>query len=68
MLGHSRKSFFSTFTNSLPKDRDIETLAVSAFAVKNGVDYLRVHNVEMHKKYFVTQKIINNGFECCENE
>lgn len=58
MLGHSRKSFLSTFTNAEPKDRDIETLAVSNFAIKNGVDYLRVHNVEMHKKFLVAQKII----------
>lgn len=58
MLGHSRKSFLSAFSNAQPADRDIETLAISDFAAKNGVDYLRVHNVEMHKRFFVAQKIV----------
>jgi 2-amino-4-hydroxy-6-hydroxymethyldihydropteridine diphosphokinase/dihydropteroate synthase len=47
LVGHSRKSFLSLFTSHAFSERDIETLAVSFYLAKQGVDYLRVHNVEM---------------------
>lgn len=54
MIGHSRKSFFNMLaSHSLsPKERDIETLAASLYMHQKGVDYLRVHNVDMHKRAF----------------
>lgn len=61
MLAHSRKSFISTFSASKAEDRDIETIAVSSFAFDNGaVDYIRVHNIEKHMKFFVTRSVMNN--------
>lgn len=60
LFGHSRKSFFETMTKLPPKDRDIETLAASLH-MYGKVDYLRVHNVEIHKRAFETQKILKNS-------
>src|SRR3990167_147814 len=47
LVGHSRKSFLSLFTNHPGYERDIETLAVSLFLSKQHVDYLRIHQVEL---------------------
>lgn len=47
LVGHSRKSFLSLFTAAEPQERDIETLAISLYLAKEGVDYLRLHNVEL---------------------
>lgn len=47
MVGHSRKSFFSFFTDKPFAERDVETLALTFPLSEKGVDYLRVHNVEM---------------------
>jgi dihydropteroate synthase len=56
MLGISRKSFLQSDNN---EERDILTTALNALAIERKVDFLRVHNVKMHKalvdlmKYFV---------------
>ena len=49
MVGHSRKSFFDLLTQKDFADRDQETLLASLFLSTNNVDYLRVHNVKLHK-------------------
>lgn len=51
-VGHSRKSFlreysFKTEINS--EDKDLQTLEISKDLIKKGVNYLRVHNVKIHK-------------------
>ena len=46
LVGHSRKSFLSLFTDCPPPDRDIETMVTSLY-LANQVDYLRVHQVEL---------------------
>lgn len=46
LLGHSRKSFLQAFTDAKPADRDFETAVITTFLMMEGVDYLRVHNVE----------------------
>jgi len=46
LLGHSRKSFMTLFTNLPPQERDVETLAFSIELLKHQPDYLRVHNVD----------------------
>ena len=46
MLGASRKSFLGLETN---EDKDIFTTMFNALAVERKVDYIRVHNVKMHK-------------------
>ncbi|MFI4983642.1 MAG: dihydropteroate synthase [Rickettsiales bacterium] len=50
-IGHSRKTVFETLTSLPPSERDIETLAASLYMF-GKVDYLRVHNVEMHARAF----------------
>lgn len=52
LIGHSRKSFLQSFTNTDPMQRDLETTILSLFLGKQNVDYLRVHNVDMHSRAF----------------
>ncbi|NRB11175.1 MAG: dihydropteroate synthase [Rickettsiaceae bacterium] len=61
LIGHSRKSFISAFSNSAVSNRDIETIAVSEYLNKITIDYLRVHNVLDHHKFFVTKKILQDA-------
>lgn len=55
LVGHSRKSYISTFYNCSAEERDLETIAISKYLAENGVDYLRVHNVKDHQRFFVAQ-------------
>ncbi len=48
MYGHSRKSFLNTITNKDFSQRDFETAILSGYLANYGVDYLRVHNVELN--------------------
>ncbi len=48
LVGHSRKSFLSLFSDNTAGARDGETHAVSSFLALQGVDYLRVHDVAGH--------------------
>lgn len=50
LVGHSRKSFLAAMTSKKAEDRDIETLATSFYLAQKGVDYLRVHHVDMHQR------------------
>lgn len=52
LIGHSRKSFMESFTCQGAALRDIESLAVSAL-VRQKADFLRVHNVADHMRFFV---------------
>ncbi len=47
MLGISRKSFLGCDDNLT---RDIFTVALNTLAIERKVDYIRVHNVKLHKK------------------
>lgn len=47
LVGPSRKTFLSLFTQHEFSNRDIETLPIVLHLAKHHVDYLRVHNVEM---------------------
>lgn len=49
MLGISRKSLLN-MANEDNHTKDIFTTALNALAVEHGADYLRVHNVKMHKQ------------------
>jgi 2-amino-4-hydroxy-6-hydroxymethyldihydropteridine diphosphokinase / dihydropteroate synthase len=46
LVGHSRKSFLTLFTDKTPLERDVETLPVSLYLANQDVHCLRVHNVE----------------------
>ena len=47
MVGLSRKSFLGDLENNYEKDA--LTLAISYPLIAEGIDYLRVHNVKLHK-------------------
>ncbi|MBR3890242.1 dihydropteroate synthase [bacterium] len=49
MTGISRKSTLGLH-NASNDEKDIFTLALNTLAVKQKVDYLRVHNVKLHKQ------------------
>lgn len=57
LVGHSRKSFISSFSTELVFNRDLETIAVSSILC-NQVDFLRVHNVRNHMQFFVAQAVL----------
>ena len=61
MIGHSRKSYIQAFSSEVTaNERDIETIALS-LALKDKVDFLRVHNVKDHMRAFVAHDIVNGG-------
>ncbi|MDR2417366.1 MAG: dihydropteroate synthase, partial [Holosporales bacterium] len=57
MLAHARKSFMTLFSPHLAAERDIETLAISQHAARLKSDYLRVHNVQEHQRFFVAHHV-----------
>lgn len=58
MLGVSRKSFLNMQTES-NEIKDIFTVAINSLAIERHVDYLRVHNVGLHKKLLDLMKNFN---------
>ncbi len=49
MIGLSRKSLLN-MPQALNEEKDIYTLALNSILINDGVDYIRVHNVGLHKK------------------
>lgn len=49
LFGHSRKSFLSKITSHTASKRDEITFEVSKKLAADGIDYLRVHNLAIHK-------------------
>ena len=62
LIGHSRKSFYNAVCKENFAQRDVETLAVSSCLQPFNVDYLRVHNVQMHQRFFSTQHCLNSYY------
>lgn len=52
LVGHSRKSFLSKFTDAAPGNRDLATLGASLALCAQGVDILRVHDVGLHAQAY----------------
>jgi 2-amino-4-hydroxy-6-hydroxymethyldihydropteridine diphosphokinase / dihydropteroate synthase len=50
LVGHSRKSFLNTITDKPYHERDLETSILSAQLASQGVDFLRIHHVEMNAR------------------
>ena len=46
LVGHSRKSFLTSITNSPAPARDLETATLSVTLANKGMNYLRVHDAE----------------------
>lgn len=57
--GHSRKSMLTNLTTLPPHERDVETLAVSVY-LRRKVDFLRVHNIGLHSRFFKASDLISN--------
>jgi 2-amino-4-hydroxy-6-hydroxymethyldihydropteridine diphosphokinase/dihydropteroate synthase len=66
LIGHSRKSFLSQITQQPFAERDIETAALSLDLISKGMNYLRIHNAEIHTRSLKawTQ---TNGIIRCKN-
>ncbi len=54
LVGHSRKSILKTFSQAETPDLDIETVGASLNMCAQSVDILRVHNVEMHARAYLS--------------
>lgn len=65
LIGHSRKSFLNSFSeNHMPgQQRDLETCIFSLNMYKQGVDYLRIHNIRKHYRVMVADKLSNSFYE-----
>ncbi|MEF9519571.1 dihydropteroate synthase [Chlamydia crocodili] len=50
LVGHSRKSCFALLGKYDAKDRDWETVSLSVLLQQQGVNYLRVHDVEANQR------------------
>lgn len=48
LVGHSRKSFLNQLTGTKISEKDLATLGISLKLCEQGVDILRVHNMQMH--------------------
>lgn len=59
LIGHSRKSFYNLLNATEAQQRDVETLAISQY-LSEKVDYLRVHNVAWHQRFFSAQQWITS--------
>ncbi len=60
LLGTSRKSFIGQIYNSLPEEREAGTLATTAIAFQNEIEFVRVHDVKANKQLIETLTAINN--------
>lgn len=62
LLAPSRKRFIGTILNELPvEERDEGTVATCITGMIQGVDMVRVHNVEMHKRAITVADILLRG-------
>lgn len=48
LVGHSRKSYMKTFTTDDIHERDLTTIGASMQLCQQGVDIIRVHNIQDH--------------------
>lgn len=62
LLAPSRKRFIGTILNDIPADqRDEGTVASCITGMIQGVDMVRVHNVEMHKRAISVADVLLRG-------
>ena len=50
MLGLSRKSLLN-LPEATNEEKDIYTLALNSLLINENIDYIRVHNVKIHKNF-----------------
>ena len=56
MLGLSRKSLLN-MPDASNDEKDIYSLALNTLALERNVDYLRVHNVKLHRRLVDLMKV-----------
>ena len=62
LLAPSRKRFIGTILNDIPADqRDEGTVAACITGIIQGVDMVRVHTVDMHKKALTVADVLLRG-------
>jgi 2-amino-4-hydroxy-6-hydroxymethyldihydropteridine diphosphokinase/dihydropteroate synthase len=54
LVGHSRKSFFTSLSQTMASERDLETSLLSTHFAERGVHYLRVHNADLNTRALKT--------------
>ncbi|MEO8401637.1 MAG: dihydropteroate synthase [Gammaproteobacteria bacterium] len=59
LVGHSRKIFIGQFTDKTFAERDVESTVLSLFLAEQNINYLRVHDVEMHARAFKVARAIS---------
>lgn len=59
LVGHSRKSFLSAVTDRSAAERDVETLSASLILAERGVHWIRVHDVELHRRAWIASTAVN---------
>ena len=60
LLGASRKSFIGKIYASGPEERIEGSLAATALAFENIIDFIRVHDVKAHKNMLEVLKAVRN--------
>jgi len=58
LVGHSRKSFMTSWVNTPSAERDVETLGASLVLAAKNVEILRVHNLDWHQRALRAQSAI----------
>jgi 2-amino-4-hydroxy-6-hydroxymethyldihydropteridine diphosphokinase / dihydropteroate synthase len=53
LVGHSRKSFMGSFAPQSAQARDLTTIGASLNLIAQGVDVLRVHDVQAHASAYL---------------
>ncbi len=64
LVGHSRKSFLANVSNVPPRERDLETAALSIDLFEKGVDYLRVHEPVLNSRALIAWSHANGVVRC----
>ena len=59
LIGHSRKSFMTGFTDRPAGLRDLETLGISMALCQQGVDIIRVHQPFIHQRAYRAWSHVN---------
>jgi dihydropteroate synthase len=61
MLGYSRKSFLTLFTDLPAHERDLETYAITSFLADKEIEYLRIHDIKGNKRILNVMEGLKNG-------
>ena len=56
LMGISRKSFLN-IPDATNEEKDLYTLALNSILINENIDMIRVHNVEIHKKFMQIYKL-----------